>query len=244
MKIDVAIIGGTGIGDRLSALGGSPIVVPTEFGPARGTLIQHDDAAILLVKRHSAGHKTPPHAVNYRAIATGLRSVGVKACFSSAAVGSLRREWGPGTLVNCHDFVDLTSRNLTLFDRKVVHTDFTTPFDPICRRAIEIAASRTGIALEPRGIYICGNGPRYETPHEIDLFQAIGDLVGMTAATEAIAMREAGVPYGCLAVVTNLAAGISETPLDHQEVVDEMNRSGERAVAALLDAAVEVSRST
>lgn len=244
MKIEVAIIGGTGIGDRLSALGGTSIVVPTEFGPLRGTMIEHHGVAILLVKRHSAGHKTPPHAVNYRGIATGLRTLGVNACFSSAAVGSLRRAWGPGTLVNCHDFVDLTSRNLTLFDRRVVHTDFTTPFDPICRDALTLASGKSEIPIEPRGIYICGNGPRYETPHEIDLFKAIGDLVGMTAGTEAIAMREAGVPYGCLAVVTNLAAGLSDTPLNHEEVVDEMNRSGERAVKLLLEAAVGVAIST
>jgi 5'-methylthioadenosine phosphorylase len=63
------------------------------------------------------------------------------------------------------------------------------------------------------------------------------DVVGMTASSEAILMREAEVDYACLAIVTNLASGISATPLDHQEVVDEMLRSGERAVNLLLAAA-------
>ena len=62
----------------------------------------------------------------------------------------------------------------------------------------------------------------------------------MTASTEAILFREAGVPYGLLAIVTNLASGLSDAPLDHEEVVVEMRRSGERAVAILLEAAVRL----
>ena len=240
MRIDVGIIGGTGIGDRLAELGGRPLHVPTEAGTLRGTLVEVNECSILILRRHSAGHKVPPHKVNYRAMAIGLQKLGAKACFASAAVGSLRREWGAGTFVNCSDFVDLTSRNLTLFDRTVQHTDFTTPFDPLCRNAIDLAATSVGVGIKPKGIYICGNGPRYETPHEIDLFQHLGDLVGMTAATEAILMREAGIPYGCLAVVTNLAAGISLDALSHEEVVEEMVRSGEKAIRILLAAATIV----
>ena len=59
----------------------------------------------------------------------------------------------------------------------------------------------------------------------------------MTASTEAVLMREANIDYGCLAIVTNLAAGISDAPLSHNEVVEEMNRSGDRAVGVLLGAA-------
>ncbi|MDR3691566.1 MAG: MTAP family purine nucleoside phosphorylase, partial [Fimbriimonas sp.] len=180
----------------------------------------------------------PPHRVNYRAMALGMKQLGVNACLSTAAVGSLRTNWGAGTLVVCSDFLDFTGRNLTLFDRQVVHRDFTDPFGPNARAALLRAASEVGEAVQPKGVYLCGNGPRYETPVEIDLYKNLhADLVGMTAATEAILMREAEVEYGCLAIVTNLAAGISKTPLTHEEVVDEMNRSGGRAVSILLKAA-------
>ena len=241
MTIDVGIIGGTGIGERLAALGGKPVHVPTSAGMLRGRLLDYDGVELLLIRRHSAGHKVPPHRVNYAAMALGLKQLGAKACLSTAAVGSVRPEWGPGTLVNCSDFVDLTARNPTLFDRTVAHTDFTEPFSAMAREAIQSASAQVGIPVEPSGIYICGNGPRYETPHEIQLFRHLGDLVGMTASSEAILMREAGVPYACLAVATNLAAGISANPLSHEEVVEEMRRSGESAVKIILAAAKEIA---
>lgn len=234
MTLDAAIIGGTGVGERLGTLGGSALHVPTAHGILRGRVIEHEGRTVMLLKRHSAGHKVPPHLVNYRAMALGLKALGVKACFATAAVGSLRPEWGPGTLVAPHDFLDLTARNVTLFDRQVVHTDFSDPLP--ARRTILAAASDVGLPVLDKGVYVCGNGPRYESPHEIDLYGKVGDVVGMTASTEAIVMREAGVDYGCLAVVTNLACGIADQPLSHQEVVEEMERSGEKAVRILLRA--------
>lgn len=238
MRIDVGIIGGTGIGERLLAYPGTPLHIPTREGTQRGRLVEVDGLRLFLTSRHSAGHKVPPHKVSYRSVALAMQALGVKACLATAAVGSLRREWGPGTFVACSDFLDFTFRNPTLFDRQVVHRDFTDPFDPAARAALIEAGREVGRPVEPTGVYLAGNGPRYETPQEIRMYEKLGgDLVGMTATTEAILFREALVPYGCLAIVTNFASGISETPLDHQEVVDEMVRSGETAVQLLLRAA-------
>lgn len=234
MKIEAAIIGGTGVGERLGAMGGRPFHVPTAAGILRGRVIEVEGRGVLLLRRHSAGHKVPPHLVNYKAMALALKQLQVRACFSTAAVGSLRPHWGPGTLVVPHDFLDLTARNQTLYDREVVHVDFSDPLP--AGHQILAAAKDVGLPVEDRGIYVCGNGPRYESPHEIDLYGKVGDVVGMTASTEAILMHEAGVPYGCLAVVTNLACGIADQPLSHEEVVDEMGRSGEKAVRILLRA--------
>ena len=234
VQIDVALIGGTGIGERLAALGGTPIHVPTADGLVRGRLIEHRGLKLLALSRHSRGHKVPPHRVAYAAMARAALQLGAKACLGTAAVGSLRREWGPGTLVAASDFLDLTYRNVTLHDRKVIHTDFSDPFP--ARKALLQEGVVDG------GVYMGLNGPRYETPVEIKTFRQLGaDLVGMTATTEAIAFREAGVPYGLLSIVTNLAAGLSDTPLDHEEVVVEMKRSGERAVEILLEAAVRLA---
>ena len=242
MQVDVGIIGGTGIGDRLASLGGIVTHVPTPFGVMRGVVLEHKGARLFLVRRHSAGHKTPPHRVNYQAFAAGLKFLGARHCFASAAVGSLRSEWSPGTFVACHDFIDLTFRNLTMFDRKVEHRDFTDPTSPLGNRALFEAGHELGIEVQRKGVYIGLNGPRYETPHEIQMLKNIGDVVGMTASTEAICMREAGISYSCLAVVTNLAAGISETPLHHGEVVEVMQTRGEQAVQLFLNAAQIVSQ--
>ncbi|MER3496125.1 MAG: 5'-methylthioadenosine phosphorylase, partial [Armatimonadota bacterium] len=73
--------------------------------------------------------------------------------------------------------------------------------------------------MHESGTYLNLNGPRYETPAEVRLFGQWGaDVVGMTAGSEAILMKEAGVPYACVAVVTNLGTGLSSTPLSHKEV--------------------------
>jgi 5'-methylthioadenosine phosphorylase len=242
VRVDVGIIGGTGIGERLLAFGGEPLHVPTAAGVLRGRLVTIDGLSLFVVSRHSAGHKVPPHRVNYLAMAFGMKAVGAKGCLSTAAVGSLRQEWGPGTLVACSDFLDLTGRSLTIFDQTVVHRDFSDPFGMKTRNALLDAGRESGDEVQDGGVYLCSNGPRYETPREIELYRTMGaDVVGMTAATEAILMREAEVDYACLAIVTNLAAGISPTPLDHQEVVDEMKRSGERAVNILVGAAKRVA---
>lgn len=237
MHVDAAIIGGTGVGNRLEALGGKPYFVPTAAGILRGLRADIGGKSVLLLRRHSAGHRVPPHRVNYRAMALGLKQLGVKTCFASAAVGSLRIDWPAGTLALCSDFFDFTFRNPTLFDSKVVHTDFSEPFGHVGRNLILKAASELGESLHDGATYFCGNGPRYETPFEIETYRMWkGDVVGMTAATEAILMREAGVDYCCLSVVTNLAAGLSSTPLTHTEVEEEMHRSGGRAVNLFLKA--------
>lgn len=237
-KKRVGIIGGTGIGDRLAAMGGRAIAVPTPDGVMRARLLAQEACDLVLVQRHSAGHKTPPHQVNYLAIARGLASLGVVGCFSTAAVGSLRPDWGAGTMAVCHEFLDLTARNLTAWTRTVRHIDFTQPFDPAARKALLGAASELGISAHDGAVYVCGNGPRYETPLEVQLEARMGgDVVGMTAASEAILCRELGVPYACLAIVTNYGAGISPTELTHEEVVAEMQVSGIKAVQMLLKAA-------
>jgi 5'-methylthioadenosine phosphorylase len=243
MRVDVGIIGGTGIGDRLLALGGTPVHIPTPAGILRGRLTEANGIEVLVVGRHSSGHKVPPHEVNYAAMALGMRSLGIRYCLSTAAVGSLRSDWGPGTLVSCSDFLDFSGRTPTLFNRTVTHTDFTYPFSKLLREKMGAAATTEAIPVTAEGVYVCANGPRYETPQEIELYQqAGGDLVGMTATSEAILMREAGIEYGCLAIVTNFASGISSTPLNHLEVVEEMNRSGERAVKMLLATVTELRK--
>lgn len=240
MQPKVAIIGGTGVGDVLLQRGGQPIHVPTAGGTLRGRVVDLDGIPTLLISRHSAGHKVPPHKVSYISMALGLKQLGIKWCLASAAVGSLNPHWGAGTLVACSDFIDITGRGSTLFDREVVHTDFTDAFSHDARQAIYMAGVRTDIHVHAEGIYVCANGPRYETPYEVKLLGQIGHVIGMTAATEAICMREAGIRYAPLAVVTNLASGISKDPLSHEEVVAEMKVSGKKAVTVLVDAAREL----
>jgi 5'-methylthioadenosine phosphorylase len=240
MAAKAAIIGGTGIGTRLAKIPGRKLLCPTPYGPMRARIIEHKGVEVAIVERHSAGHKTPPHQVNYRAIADGLNRIGINTCLSSAAVGTLHRDWKVGEIAICSDMIDLTGRQLTLCDRDVQHAPMNDPFP--ARTCLLHTAAVQRIEVQTRAVYVATNGPRYESEAEIHMIDRIGgDLVGMTAATEAVVMREADIEYGCLAVVTNYAAGIAGSMPEHGEVSHVMNTRGELAVQLLLDAAIEGS---
>lgn len=233
LRADVGVIGGTGVGPRLAALGGRPFVVPTPFGPSRGRLVAWEGLTLALVSRHASGHKLPPHAVNYRAMAWALRRLGAKGCLATAAVGSLHVDLPVGSMVACTDLVDVSARNLTLFSTTVHHVDMGACFS--------LSSRLQGEGVRHGGVYVNVNGPRYETPAEIQGMAQIGDVVGMTAGSEAIAFREAGVPYGCLAIVSNLAAGLGGEVLEHGHVTDALESLGPRVVEILLAGARQVA---
>ncbi len=243
MNIDVGLIGGTGIGEHLLTLPGRTLRCPTAHGWLSGRLLEGSGSVLYALSRHSSGHKVPPHLVNYRALAVGIKSLGAKACLSTAAVGSLRKDWPTGTLVLCDGMLDATGRNQTLFERTVYHQDMTHPFSPIVRLAWQDAANELSIPLQLTGTYLGANGPRYETPQEIRAYQTLGaHVVGMTASSEAVAMAEAKVPYACLAIVTNLAAGIADGLLKHGDVVAEMRQVGLQVTQLMLRTAELVAQ--
>lgn len=235
LKCDAVVIGGTGIGDRLGEFGFSPVHIPTAYGMQRGLMGEFRGAKVLAIQRHSAGHKVPPHRINYRAIADAIRRVSAKAVFSSAAVGSLRADWGPGTLVCCDQFIDLTCRSVTMHERQVQHVDFSHGF--AAHSTLFKSCNQSGAEIQPAGVYVGLDGPRYETPAEILMLQRLpGDVVGMTASTEAEVIQEVGVPYACLAIVTNLGAGMAAGELNHGEVTDVMKVHGKRVLDILFGA--------
>lgn len=239
VQADFALIGGTGIGERLAAWGGSPVAIPTSFGLARGRIIEREGLRLLAVQRHAKGHRLPPHRVPYAAMATALARIGVKGCISSAAVGCLRAEWPVGTMVVCRDFLDLSGRRITLFADRVQHAPMAEAL--ALSTQLESAASQLGIPVQTGAVYLNLDGPRYESSAEIRMMKGLGaDLVGMTAGSEAICFAEAGVPYGCLAVVTNLAEGLSDAPIAHHAVTDVMKERGETVLNLMVAAARRV----
>lgn len=239
MELRGAVIGGTGVSSAVSLEATSPVLVPTPFGIVRARLWR--EKRVLFVARHGFDHRLPPHSVAYRALAAAMQDLHAPAVFSTGAVGSLREDLPPGSLAVCSDVLDFSGRNLTMFERDVVHSDMSAPFDPSLRRALVSAARREGIEVTDGGVYVCANGPRYETPAEIAFYRSAGgDVIGMTVGSEAIAMREAGVPYACLAAVTNLAAGLSGSPLEHEEVSQAMAPLVDKMLRIMLTAIDEV----
>ena len=225
------------MGSLLSQLGGRSIHVPTSFGLLRGRLIDQGEHRILAIERHLSGHRSPPHQVNYRAMALGLKALGARHCLATAAVGALHPALTIGSFAVCTDFIDLTGRNLTLFETSAQHRDFSQPMGSAAQKALLAATGATCLSSQPSTTYVATSGPRYETPAEVSFARQIGgDVIGMTAASEAVVMREAGIDYACLAIVTNLAAGIGKSELSHGDVKQVMERSGAAAVKILLEA--------
>ena len=106
--------------------------------------------------------------------------------------------------------------------------DMSEIYDRQLKERIRAAADRLGISLR-EGIYLQASGPNFESPAEIRFFSGIGaDAVGMSTAVEAIAARHAGMRVGGISLISNPAAGLSKTPLTHEEVQEAADMSSHK----------------
>ena len=168
-----------------------------------------------------------------RSVVHGVRTAaaaGCRAVVLTNGCGGLRESWAPGTPVLISDHINLTGTSPIEGANFVDLTDLYSPrLRALCKE------------VEPsldEGVYVQFPGPHYETPAEIGMVRAIGgDLVGMSTTLEAIAAREAGLEVLGLSLVTNLAAGISGEPLNHEEVL-EAGRAAATRMGDLLGALV------
>ncbi len=227
MKIERAIIGGTGFYDPQLLEDKKDLHVKTRYGSVYLLTGRYGEVPMAFLTRHGREHQIPPHRINHRANIAALKELGVTRILAATAVGSLREELTAGKLVIIDQFIDFTRGLIPTFydgeDDRVVHTDFTEPYCPQLRKCLAAVMEKKEITFIDGGTYITTDGPRYETPAEIRAFSLLGgDVVGMTNAPEAILAREAGLCYANLSLITNYAAGISPHPLTHQEVVEMM----------------------
>lgn len=228
MKIDLAVIGGTGFYYPGIMDNSKEITVKTAFGETQLISGTYQGFSIAFLPRHGKEHAVPPHRINYRANIAALKKIGVQRVLSATAVGTLNKQLLPGTPVIIDQFIDFTKNRQQTFyegedEKGVVHTDFSTPYCPQIREHLKTMLQKKEVSFAEHGTYICTEGPRYETPAEIKAFALWGaDVVGMTNVPEVTLAREAGLCYANLSLVTNFAAGISSRPLNHREVVEMM----------------------
>lgn len=240
-KVRLAIIGGTGVYDPRILADIREEEVLTPYGDVRVRVGRYEGEEVAFLARHGAGHSVPPHLINYRANIWALKRIGVERVIATTAVGSLNLEMKPGHFVITDQFLDFTSGRAATFydggDQGVVHIDVTEPYCPECRGVLKGAAEGLGITVHGGGTYVCTNGPRFETPAEIRMFQKLGgDLVGMTNVPEVVLAREAGLCYATVSMVTNFGAGISPTPLTHEEVLEVMAENAEKLRKLIMQA--------
>lgn len=237
--MEVAIIGGTGVYDPAILSNTQEVKVQTPYGEVRPTVGEYNGVEVAFLPRHGAGHTVPPHRINYRANIWGLRRLGVKRILATTAVGSLNPKMRPGEMVLIDQFLDFTKgRPSTFFEggpEGVIHVDYTEPYCPEIRDVALKAAAELGYTAHDYGVYVCTEGPRFETPAEIQMFAKLGgDLVGMTNVPEVVLAREAGICYATVSLVTNYAAGIAVGTLTHEEVVALMAENSERLKKLLM----------
>ncbi len=242
----LAVIGGTGLQrlEGLELLGREAVETPygAPSAPlARGRLAGRE---LLFLARHGEGHTIPPHRINYRANLWALKEAGAPRILAVAAVGGIDPDLAPGELVLPDQLIDYThGREATFFDgdgtpEGVVHVDFTEPYDGALRELLRRAAEAGGVPLRDGGCYGCTQGPRLETAAEIRRMARDGcTLVGMTGMPEAALARELGLPYCCLAVVANAAAGLAQGPITMEQIHTALEE-GMARVRRLLEALV------
>jgi 5'-methylthioadenosine phosphorylase len=112
-----------------------------------------------------------------------------------------------------HDFVDFTKlRNLSFYDESpVTHVDMSQPFCSEVRELLVKNLEKRGEKVWNRGVIVCTEGPRLETPAEIEMFRRLGcDVVGMPAVPEAVLARELEMCYAMVSFVSNMAAGVQQ----------------------------------
>ena len=163
------------------------------------------------------------------AVVHGVRTAGAAGCRTivlTNGCGGLNPSWSPGTPVLISDHINLTGRSPIVGANFIDLTDlYSSRLRALCR---EVDPSLD------EGVYVQFPGPHYETPAEVRMAGILGgDLVGMSTTLEAIAAREAGMEVLGISLVTNLAAGISDQPLDHVEVL-EAGRSAASRMGDLL----------
>ena len=234
----VGIITGTGISECFDL--SRPRAIRTRFGKA--TVFDQQRGDYLVMPRHGAAHKSPPHGINYRANIAAFERLGVKEIIATSAVGSMNRRFRAGEIGLVDQFLDFTKRrHTTFFEDKVVHTDMTYPYSRHINLEISMAAKRMGVDLRPHLTYVCTEGPRFETAAEIRMYKTLGgDVVGMTGVPEVVLANEKKLEYASIAVATNRAAGM-QPKVSQEEVLKVMKRSG-KVVKQLIESTVPALR--
>jgi purine-nucleoside phosphorylase len=224
---------------RYEALPGFPVPsVPGHAGKLLLGKIGECNLLLLCGRSHFyEGHSMAQITFPIRVLA----AIGVQTLVLTNAAGGINPRFRPDDLMCITDHINFMGANPLRDERTLqrpAFVDLSEVYDPALIRLFGAAARSANIRLH-RGVYIAVSGPSYETPAEIRAFARLGaDAVGMSTVPEAIVARHCGMRVTALSCFTNLAAGKSETPIDHGEVLASGERV-QRCIANLLVGFVE-----
>jgi 5'-methylthioadenosine phosphorylase len=212
--MESAIIAGTGV-YSIPGIEFEPQIIQTPYGEAMVYCGKGPGGEFAFLARHGLDHSTPPHRINYRANLKALKMLGVRRILATNAVGSITRTIPPGGLALLNDFLDFTNdRPLSYFeggDSGLAHTSMDRPYCPALGKKLLELAPPLGLQIHPHATYVATNGPRFETPAEIRMYDMLGgNVVGMTGVPEVVLARELGMHYAAVAYSINWAAGLED----------------------------------
>ncbi|MCD6369927.1 MAG: MTAP family purine nucleoside phosphorylase [Thermoplasmata archaeon] len=209
----IGIIGGSGLYQGMEGLQGKEETISTPYGEVN--ILKGEN--FLFISRHGYPPK-PPHRINYHANMMAFKLLKVKDIVAISSVGSLKKEYPPGTVLLPDDLIDFTGKVWTYHNEKAYHVNM---YEPFCRELREKINKKTGIPI--RGTYVSMKGPQFETKAEKSMLKVLGaDVVGMTVAPEAKLTKELGLCYQPVAIVVNFVGG--ET--SHKGTLEMMKRMG------------------
>lgn len=230
---DVALVLGSGWGQTGDLIGETLATIDNAEVPGfgRAAVAGHSgtmrSVAIADTGRRALVYGTRTHfyeGKGVRSVVHAVRTAAAAGCSTivlTNGCGGLNPAWKPGTPVLISDHINLTAHSPIEGANFVDLTDLYSP------RLRDVARS-----IDPEldeGVYVQFRGPHYETPAEVRMAKVLGgDLVGMSTTLEAIAARQAGLEVLGISLVTNLAAGISDQPLSHDEVIEAGQAAAER----------------
>lgn len=230
---DVALVLGSGWGQTGDLIGETLATIDNADVPgfAKAAVAGHSgtmrSVAIADTGRRALVYGTRTHyyeGKGVRSVVHAVRTAAAAGCRTivlTNGCGGLNPAWGPGTPVLISDHLNLTATSPVEGANFVDLTDLYSP-------RLRDLARQVDPGLD-EGVYVQFRGPHYETPAEVRMAKVLGgDLVGMSTTLEAIAARQAGLEVLGISLVTNLAAGISDQPLSHEEVMETGQAAAER----------------
>jgi len=160
-----------------------------------------------------------------------LRAAGAEILVLTNAAGSLRAEVGPGQLMLISDHINMTGVSILAGPNDdAIGPRFPSlrdAYDPELRAQLHAAARDLDVPLAD-GVYLAVAGPAFETPAEIRAFRTLGaDAVGMSTVHETVVARHAGMRVAAISAITNLAEGMSDEPLSHEQTLRDAARAAE-----------------
>ena len=157
-----------------------------------------------------------------------MKDAGVRTLILTNAAGGINTSFEPGDLMLITDHINLSGSNPLRGDNEDSYgprfPDMSEVYSRRLRERLLSAVGNAGISLK-QGVYVMNSGPSYETPAEIRMLRLLGgDAVGMSTVPEAIAAKHCGMDVIGISCITNMAAGILNQPLNHEEVCETADR--------------------